>query len=203
MHSKIVGLFVEDFAQEQFLQGMCRKVATQVHAEVEFRTFVSRGGRGAVLGELRAFFRLQQNVELHADYIVVGNDGNCQGYVKRRNEVFALVPEIWKTRVALAIPDPHIEAWFFRDLSAFHRSVGPCNAPPIRKCDKGFYKNFLLEQTIAATGYATLGGIENAAVITNIQDLGRLSASGVDLKNFITELQMLNSDITRPSSAPR
>ncbi len=193
MPCKIVGLFVEDFGQEQYLSALARKVACAVGCELEFLTFVSRGGRGAVRSELRTFFRVQDHATFPADYIIVGNDGNCQGYVARRNEVFSMIPDQWRDRVALAIPDPHIEAWFFRDLSAFHRAVGACNAPPVGKCDKGFYKNFLRQQTTQALGYSTLGGIEHADEITKHQDLNSLRASGVDLRNFVSELHQLSA----------
>lgn len=103
-----------------------------------------------------------------------------------------VIPDEWRHRVALAIPDPHIEAWFFRDLPAFHNAVGPCDAPPARKCDKDLYKNILRERTIAAVGMAPLGGLENAQAIVTAQNSNRLRSSGADLRAFMEGLGGFN-----------
>lgn len=191
MPSKVIGLFLEDIAQERYIQELAKKILADKGMDSEFRAYVSRGGRPAVFGELRAFFRLRSISSEVPDYIIVGNDGNCQGFVDRRNEVLRHVPDEWKERVILAIPDPHIEAWFFRDLSAFHRAVGACDAPPTRKCDKDVYKDILRGRTIEAAGLAPLGGIENAAAIVAQQDLGRLKASGIDLRSFVRGIELI------------
>jgi len=191
MYSRIIGLFLEDIAQERYIQELVKKIVARKGIEAEFRSYVSRGGRPAVFGELRGFFRLRGVSSETPDWIIVGNDGNCQGFVSRRNEVLAVVPSEWRDRVILAIPDPHIEAWFFRDISAFHRAVGPCDAPPTKKCDKDLYKEILRERTIQAVGLAPLGGIENAGAIVDQQDLVRLKASGTDLKSFVSGVESI------------
>lgn len=189
MPSKLIGLFLEDFAQEQYIQAIARRIAGNRGCECVFRVFNSRGGRPAVQRELKLFFRTQASSEPTPDFLIIGNDGNCNGFVERRNELDKYVPSEWRDRTIWAIPDPHIEAWLFRDIEAFHRAVGSCNAPPIRKCDKNFYKNFLRDNTIKARGSALLGGIENVNEIAVNQDLTRLKASGADLCSFIEALE--------------
>ena len=191
MPSKIIGLFVEDFAQEQYIGTLTRKIVQTQECEVVIRPYVSRGGRPAVLNELREFFKLQDHAVEPPDYIVVGNDGNCQGLNSRRAEVERYVPDTWKHRAILAIPDPHIEAWFLRDLPAFHRAVGPCNAPPQRKCSKDVYKEVLKRSTHDALGFAPLDGIENAQAIVSEQDIDVLGSSGADLRSFINGLRSI------------
>ena len=191
MPSRLIGLFVEDFAQEQFIGALTRKLIEAQGFDPIIRSYVSRGGRPAVLSELRGFFQLQAHAAEKPDYIVVGNDGNCQGLNARRAEVERYIPDSWKHRVILAIPDPHIEAWFLRDLPAFHRAVGPCGAPPQQKCSKGVYKEVLKKSTNDAVGVAPLDGIENAQAIVFEQDVGVLLTSGADLRNFIGEVRAI------------
>jgi hypothetical protein len=188
MPSRTFGIFLEDFAQEQYLKCLAEKVLLQREIDCTFQPYVSAGGRPAVVGQLRSFFKLSEMAVVQPDYIIIGNDGNCQGFNGRRNEVLNHVPDNWRHRVILAIPDPHIEAWFFRDLPAFHRAVGPCNAPPVRKCNKGFYKGFLKNATRGAIGIAPLNGIENARAIVLEQSIGVLRNSGNDMTSFIEGL---------------
>lgn len=74
MPFRVIGLFLEDLAQEQYIQALTKKLMDERGITVELRPYVSRGGRPAVISELRAFFRVQGILTDAPDYIVVGND---------------------------------------------------------------------------------------------------------------------------------
>ena len=74
----------------------------------------------------------------------MGRDANCQGYLKRRQELEPAV-EYCGCKVVYAIPDPHIERWLLLDSAAFKAVLGRgCDAPK-QKCERKRYKRLLLD----------------------------------------------------------
>ncbi|MSP00003.1 MAG: DUF4276 family protein [Acetobacteraceae bacterium] len=147
-------------------------------------------GHGAVIKELRLLLRdIQRDRGRFPDLIVVATDGNCEGYIKRRNDITNLTDRIPGLRVVCAVPDPHIERWLLIDPSAFKAvlDVG-CQAPD-QKCERDRYKK-LLRDAIRQTGISpALGGIEYAEDIVNAMDLDRSARSDPSLAHFLSELR--------------
>ena len=91
--------------------------------------------------------------------------------------------------MVLAIPDPHIERWLLLDGAAFKTVFGiGCDAPD-QKCDRGRYKQRLIEAVHAAGTTPLLGGIEYAEDIVMAMDIDRASRLDRSFKRFVEDLR--------------
>ena len=134
MHN--VALFVEDFAHETFLKAMVQRLGDEHHVDVAFHSFSVRGGAGKVVKELREFLRdLRCGRRGLPDLLIVGRDANCQGFLKRRQELETVAVHSG-CQVVYAIPDPHIERWLLLDSAAFKAVLGRGCAAPRQKCER-------------------------------------------------------------------
>jgi hypothetical protein len=93
----------------------------------------------------------------------------------------------------LALPDPHIERWLLLDGAAFKAVFGMgCDAPD-RKCDRGRYKQRLVEAIYATGTIPGLGGIEYAEdIVQRINkriNIGRATRADSSFGRFVADLR--------------
>src|SRR5262249_26250967 len=99
-------LFVEDYAHQQIIGALLRRLARDREIEVQLTWRSARRGHGRVVQQFEEFLRdlRQQNGRL-PDMIIVASDANCKGLAERMKEFEH--PDA-PAPVVLAIPDPHI-----------------------------------------------------------------------------------------------
>lgn len=184
-----IAVFVEDFAHEQVLNTLIRRLAHETGQPVTLIWGNTRNGHGAVVRELKQFLRdLQRGRGAFPDLLIVATDGNCMGYVARRNEIAKLTDRI-PARAICAIPDPHIERWLLADSAAFKTVLGVgCDAPD-QKCDRDRYKRLLVQEIRNSGVFPSLGGIEYAEAIVSAMEIDRAAAADASLGRFVTEFR--------------
>jgi len=187
--ARIVDLFVEDRAHEAFLKPLVERVARQQSINVEIRPRSARGGHGRALAEFQAFQRAIRHIsDPLPDLIVVGIDGNCTSFVKRREEILQKTKADFQDYVVVACPNPHIERWYLADLQAFQQVVGSRPTVTEDKCQRDFYKKLLVDSIRTASHPPTLGGIEFAKELVDAMDLYRAGKGDGSLKAFLDDL---------------
>jgi hypothetical protein len=184
-----VALFVEDFAHENFLKAIVQRLGDDHRIKIAFQPYSVRGGAAKVVSELRQFIRdLDAGRRALPDLLIVGRDANCQGYLKRRQELEPAAGQCG-CQVVYAIPDPHIERWLLLDSAAFRSVLGKgCDAPR-QKCERKRYKRLLLEAVRAAGVTPLLGGIEYTEDLVNEMNLPFLESEGESLGRLIKDLR--------------
>lgn len=181
-----VDLIVEDSGHELFLRPLIRKLGYERHVPIDIRTVSSAHGRPKVLAEANGYAETSAALGVGLpDTLIVATDGNCVGFVQRRNEVVNVLGKTILPLTTVAIPDPHIERWLLADPAAFRRAVGKAVQPPRRKCDRDFYKGLLAKSVADAGHVATLGGLEFARDIVEEMDIGRACRNDNSLNNFV------------------
>ncbi len=188
----LVDLFVEDRAHEQFLTPLLARVAREEGAEVDVRVRSARGGHGRAVEE----FKLYQNVvekgaagSPDPDLLIVAIDGNCTSVARKRTEIQDVAKPVFRHRLIVACPDPHIERWYLGDPESFRSVVGHRPAPGRKKCVRDHYKSLLSKAVRQARHPATLGGIEFARELVDAMDLYRAGRIDHSLKVFVDELR--------------
>ncbi len=186
-----VALFVEDAAHETVLQALVRRLAEEHDVEVAFRSYSVRGGAGKVVKELVRFLRdLKRGHRTLPDLLIVGRDANCQGLLKRRQELEPL-GKLCGCQAVYAIPDPHIERWLLLDSAAFKAVLGRGCEAPQQKCERKRYKRLLIEAVRAAGVTPLLGGIEHAEAIVAAMHLQSLESADESLGRLLKDLRSI------------
>ena len=181
-----IALFVEDYAHQQVIGSLVRRIAAECHIEMRLDWRNAVGGHGKVIAELNDYMRdLKRQGSPWPDLIIVATDANCKGLNDRGKEISR--PDA-PAPMLLAIPDPHVERWLLLDGAAFKTVFGRgCEAPDL-KCDRDRYKQLLIE-AILATGYLpNLGGIEYAEDILHHMDIDRAARSDRSFQRFVEHL---------------
>ena len=182
-----IALFVEDDAHQQVIGALVRRIAAEFNivARLDWRSAV--GGHGKVVTELANYMRdLKRQGSPWPDLIVAATDANCKGLNERGKEIGHLDAP---APVILAIPDPHIERWLLLDGAAFKAVFGTgCDAPD-QKCDRGRYKQQLIEAIHTAGTTPLLGGIEYAEDIVKEMNIDRASRLDRSFKRFVEDLR--------------
>ena len=182
-----IALFVEDYAHQQIIGALVRRISVECDIAIRLDWRVAVGGHGKVITELNNYMRdLKQQGSPWPDLIVVATDANCKGLNERAREIVVrddLAPMI------LAIPDPHIERWLLLDGAAFKVVFGKgCDAPD-QKCDRGRYKQRLIEAIYATGTIPILGGIEYAEDIVEQININRAARVDRSFRRFVADLR--------------
>ena len=182
-----IALFVEDYAHQQIIGALVRRISVEYNTAIRLDWRVAVGGHGKVITELNDYMRdLKQQGSPWPDLIVVATDANCKGLNERAREIVVrddLAPMI------LAIPDPHIERWLLLDGAAFKAVFGKgCDAPD-QKCDRGRYKQRLIEAIYATGTIPRLGGIEYAEDIVEQININRAERVDRSFRRFVADLR--------------
>ncbi len=182
-----IALFVEDFAHQEVIDALIRRLAKEHDVEVRLDWRSAVRGHGQVKQELGRYLRdLRRQGSPFPDLIVAATDANCRGMHKRIEDLQGCDAPV---RTILAIPDPHIERWLLLDGAAFKEALGRgCDAPDF-KCDRDRYKQLLIQGIRAAGIRPTFGGIEFAEAIVREMDLERAARADSSFKRFTDELK--------------
>ena len=182
-----IALFVEDDAHQQVIGALVRRIAAEFNIVARFDWRSAVGGHGKVVTELANYMRdLKRQGSPWPDLIVAATDANCKGLNERGKEIGHLDAP---APVILAIPDPHIERWLLLDGAAFMAVFGTgCDAPD-QKCDRGRYKQQLIEAIHTAGTTPLLGGIEYAEDIVKEMNIDRASRLDRSFKRFVEDLR--------------
>jgi len=185
--------FLEDNAQEAFIPNLVRRLIAEEGknpGDYNLCVLYARGG-----GSIRAFKEFIKDVKkrrsIVADVLIVGSDGNCNGFVKRRNQLNDAAKDVPYPSVITAIPDPHIERWYLLDSHALATAAGvPVQAvPPATKCDKGHYKKLLKDVFAQHNLSPPLGGAEYGPGIAATMDLYAAGVADHALRDFIDQVR--------------
>ena len=182
-----IALFVEDDAHQQVIGALVQRIAAEFNIVARFDWRSAVGGHGKVVTELANYMRdLKRQGSPWPDLIVAATDANCKGLNERGKEIGHLDAP---APVILAIPDPHIERWLLLDGAAFKVVFGTgCDAPD-QKCDRGRYKQQLIEAIHTAGTTPLLGGIEYAEDIVKEMNIDRASRLDRSFKRFVEDLR--------------
>jgi hypothetical protein len=181
----------EDLGHRQFVSALVARLAREQNILVDTESWNPLGAQGsAVLLTLRRYLHaLTQGTEPVPDCLVIAKDGNCRGFLQRRQEIERLVPLPFQDRLVYAIPDPHVERWLLLDSAAFRAAVGRGCPAPDRKCERDRYKH-QLDQAIRAAGRQPLaGGIEYTEPIVAALDLRKVSRADPSLGSLVEQLE--------------
>ena len=181
-----IALFVEDFAHQQVIGALVRRLADAHGLDVRLDWRSAVRGHGRVVQEFNGYLRDLTRQGDRPDLIIVATDANCSGLNERAREIGC--PDA-PASLILAIPDPHIERWLLLDGAAFRSVFGKgCDAPD-QKCSRDLYKQRLIE-AIHATGVTpSLGGIEFAEDIVQQMDIERAMRADRSLERFVNDLR--------------
>lgn len=186
----VVVLFIEDRAHEEFLKPLLLRIANEENVAVAVRVRSARGGHARAIAEFRFFQRLiKKGVEAAPDFIVVGIDGNCVTFTRKRDEIRDATGGDFQNRVTAACPDPHVERWYLADPQSFEAVVGQRPTVGKKKCVRDYYKGALADAVRQAGHPPTLGGIEFAAELVAAMDLYRAGQNDHSLRAFIDDLR--------------
>ena len=187
MHN--ISLFVEDRAHEDFLTALIQRLADEYNVKINIKASSVRGGHGKVITELRQYLRdLQHYKEDLPDLVIVGTDGNREGFSERKKAIDQVTSN-FTDLIICAIPDPHIERWLLLDSAAFKTVLGKGCQAPDQKFEKDRYKKLLIEAVLDAGLIPILGGIEHAADIVNAMDFQRVAQNDRSFRRFFRALQ--------------
>ena len=184
-----INLFVEDRGHQVFLNALLRRLAKHYEISIEITFSAAKGGHGKVLSKLKEYItELLDEQENFPDLLIVSTDGNCKGFLVRKQEIDITIKG-FTGQIVYAIPDPHIERWLLLDSAAFKKVLGKgCNAPA-QKCERGLYKRLLLEAVRQAGVRPLLGGIEYTEDLVDAMDLGTLERKEASLGKLLKDLR--------------
>jgi hypothetical protein len=188
----VVDLFVEDRAHEELLKPLLRRIAQEETIAVEVRVRSGRGGHSRAIDEFRLYQRLVERgvaAEGLPDLVVVGIDGNCTTFARKRDEIRDATEQSFQDRLVAACPDPHVERWYLADPDSFHVVVGHRPTVGRKKCIRDHYKSVLADAVRQAGHPPTLGGIEFAAELVTAMDLYRAGRNDRSLRAFVDDLR--------------
>lgn len=185
--------FVEDTRQESFIRPLVERLIEDEGknlGDYDLRVLYSRGG-----GSIRAYKdfmkKARKRRHLSADVLIVGSDGNCTGFSKRKRQLQdATRGEIYPT-VITAVPDPHVERWYLLDSRALAQAAGvPIQAvTPTVKCDKHHYKKLLNKAFTDQNLFPPLGGAEYGPLVATIMDLYAAGTADHSLRDFVDQVR--------------
>ena len=182
-----IALFVEDYAHQQIIGALVRRISVECNIAIRLDWRVAVGGHGKVITELNDYMRdLKRQGSPWPDLIVVATDANCKGLNERVREI---VVRDEPAPIILAIPDPHIERWLLLDGAAFKAVFGKGCDSPDQKCDRGRYKQRLIEAIYATGTIPRLGGIEYAEDIVEQININRAERVDRSFRRFVADLR--------------
>lgn len=187
-----VDLFVEDRAHEEFLKPFVSRIAREERVLVSIQVRSARGGHGRAIQEYKLYQNLLKKFlwgNSWPNVIIVGIDGNCTTFSKKRDEILKATEPDFKDRLVFACPDPHIEKWYLSDPISFHRVVGYTPKVGKKKCERDYYKKMLVQAIQRAGHPISLGGSEFAIDLVDAMDLYRASHGNHCLKAFVDQLR--------------
>jgi hypothetical protein len=183
-----VWLFVEDYSHAIVLKTLLARLGEVFGVSVVARELSARGGYGRVESEFEQFVReLKRSRQPVPDLVIVATDANCEGFRDRKKRMQRVAQPI-ADRLLFCIPDPHIERWLLLDSAAFKAVLGKGCQAPDHKCDRGRYKQLLVDAVRAAGHTPLLGGLEHAEDIVREMHLENIARRDDSFGDFFNEL---------------
>jgi hypothetical protein len=187
-----VDIFAEDHAHEALLVPLVQRVARDEGVSSRPTVRSACGGHARAVAELKLYQDLVLGRALGLavpDVLVVGIDGNCATFARKRAEIQGVMKSPLADHVVIACPDPHVERWYVADPDSFQAVVGQKPVVRKKKCSRGYYKD-VLARTVHDAGHPpTLGGIEFAADLVAAMDLYRAGKHDRSFKAFVDDLR--------------
>jgi hypothetical protein len=185
--------FLEDTAQENFIIPLVeRLILGEGRIVNDYDLTISIASGGGSIRAYKEFVRAaKKRGNLEADVLVVGSDGNCNGFVKRKQQLLDASKSLPYAEVISAVPDPHIERWYLLDSQALARAADvPVQVvSPTVKCDKNRYKN-LLKKAFTDQGVdPPMGGAEYGGLVARSMDLYKAGTFDHSLRDFIDQVR--------------
>ena len=185
----IIAYFLEDAGQEAIIPPLVKRLIREADKPAEtFEHLIlnARGGRS--ISSYQNFLAdANRRKHLPADLLIVGSDGNCNGFAKRRDEIKAVAANPPYPIVVTAVPDPHVERWYLLDPSALSKAAGIPKMPvlPAHKCAKDYYKQLLRSAFNNSSIIPLLGGTEYGPLVADKMDLYAASKADHGLAEFV------------------
>jgi hypothetical protein len=200
----VVDLFCEDAGHEAFARALIDRLADEEGlARPDVRARSVRGGHGKAVSELRAWFQWTSRSPLEkGDMLLAMIDANSDGWNARHQELDDAVPPGRYAAVALACPDPYVEAWCAADPPAIRKALG-VTLPAVPSAGKSRYKRWLRE-ALEAAGQVVLGDAMDisSSLVPHI-DLFRAGKNSPSLKHCVDELRRaLSTACSVPPTSP-
>lgn len=174
------------------LVGLVTRVAASEGADVRIHIRNAEGGSGRALDSLKRYSAdFRRGIDRYLDILVVAIDGNCHGWLKRRQEIEAAVGSEYPGQLVVAIPDPHVELWYLADRTAVARVLEEnfaAEVPPM-KCERNRYKDALRTACRRAGVEPTAGGVEYGDEIAAAMDLRTASGNDESIGRFLDDLE--------------
>lgn len=188
----VVDLLVEDRAHEALLVPLLVRIAREEDVQVTARVRSAWGGHGHAIEELKLYQTIVEKGALrapHPDLLIVGIDGNCMTFAKKRAEIQAATKASFYDRLVVACPDPHVERWYLADPESFRAVVGFRPGTGKKKCVRDHYKNLLAKAVRGGGHLPLLGGVEFAPELVKAMDLYRAGKEDHSLRAFVGDLR--------------
>jgi len=184
--------FLEDGAQEALIPHLVERLISEESKNPDDYCLRVLLSRRRFYSAYKDFIKqVKKRASLDADVLIVGSDGNCNGFAKRRSQLLEVKGTMPYPQVIAAIPDPHIERWYLLDNQALAKAADvPVQAiPPSAKCDKSHYKK-LLKDAFAKQGlFPPLGGAEYGPRVAKFMDLYLAGTLDHALRDFIDQVR--------------
>lgn len=185
-----VALVAEDFAFESLLRSIISRCGDSEGRTIELQVVSARGGWPAVASSIANIVSSIAAGKAHFDVIVVAVDTNCRGRSATVRRLSSLKKLAGRAQVVYALPEPHIERWYFSHLPTSADIFGIAVALPAEKCARDRYKEVLREAARDATGNETpLGGVEFGHEIGSLMPLDDPTLLDAGLGRFVKDLR--------------
>ena len=199
-----IGYFLEDRGHENLLKAFVARVAKEKGLKPgdwldEVRAATSGKSIQAYRNFLKDIIYKDRPIPFHI--LIVGSDGNCMGYLDKKNQLLGYAEKAKFPRpdiLIFAIPDPHIERWYLDDPQGFNKAIGSGALPvlPQYKCEKGLYKKVMRDVIASSDVKPQFGGYEYGEKIVEEMDLYGAIKADNSLKHFIDDLSSALTRIT-------
>ncbi len=187
----LIGLFMEDVAQENFMTSIVRRIGTERSIQAIFEIRNATGGIPKMRGELSRFLRDHTQIGNPVfDILIIVQDADQNSESDTKSEIQRHIDRIgYPGETIIAVPTPYIEAWYLADPISIQSVARSSNLIQIPQGDSG--KDIYKEELSRAFPSALYGGIEYADEIVANMNLYRAGQNVSSLRHFIDELRSM------------
>lgn len=194
-----VDLLCEDRGHEQFLSPLIQRIVVEFGLLLDLRVVSARGGAPRLDLELELFRKSIEFNSRKPDAIVIGQDGNCNGWLKTADQIKARLGSKLAHLLVPACPDPHVEKWYLADQSAFTKVVGGGRISlSTAKCQRDYYKRLLTKAIGDAGHFDGSGGLDFGPDLVAQMDIFATCRSNPDLASFVDGLRARAKAVAMP-----
>lgn len=185
--------YLEDAAQEAIIPPLVERLIQDEGKNIGDYALLVLGARGGgSISAYKAYIKqVKKQKNLNADVLIVGSDGNCNGFTKRRQQLMDASKNIPYPYIITAIPDPHVERWYMLDGHALAMAADTAvqAVVPAIKCDKNHYKTLLKKTFTDQNVFPPLGGIEYGPEVAKTMDLYAAGTADHAFRDFVDQVR--------------